>query len=208
MAIQGFKAYQIHTAMCAHFSDKSDYDYFKYKGKTNVSPHKFALDKTKRFKYGGVEKRVGLDDLELFFFVNLTNNPFVKFLPQSFYGTYKRYKDHLKTFKHTFSDDLEYIVDVRDRYDDLWCGSENHLYPGLYYMAEKGLISQLTFDIINDKVLTIMDDKYSTDPLNWTQRVAEYNQNRRPFVKNIVFPYLRNMDELVECARGTLIEGE
>ena len=69
--MKGFEVYKKYLAVRMHFNPKTDYDYFKYNGKTTAKLDSFLKDKKNIYKYGGLEKRIGLDELETLFFINI-----------------------------------------------------------------------------------------------------------------------------------------
>jgi len=72
--LKGFAAYQLHTALNLHFSEKTDYDYFKYNGKTSVTEQSFNRSPLK-WQYVGIENAAPSHaELMRFFFSAYRNN--------------------------------------------------------------------------------------------------------------------------------------
>lgn len=76
----GFKAYHQYLAVISHFRDGSDYDYFKYNGRTNAGLDAFKKHKNK-YNFGYFEKRY-THDFHRFLVANLVRNDFKLFIQQ------------------------------------------------------------------------------------------------------------------------------
>lgn len=202
--MKGFTAYQKYLAIRMHFNPKTDYDYFTYNGKTSAKLENFAKNKKNLYKYGGIEKRVGVDELETFFFVNIQSNPFSQFVPQIWY---KRYKNEVERFRDYFiiSDgyyrDVECIRSICDHqgytYESLFKQTENNLHPLLYSWYSKGIISEYTYYFIDLYIRQFINEESSLDPLLWKE-VVEQHTLRKPFYKRCYFSRLYSTDEMIK----------
>jgi hypothetical protein len=189
--LRGFRAYQTHNAMLLHFNKKSDYDFFKYRGKTNAKLENFRSDKMKRIRYSGLEKRVGLDNLELYFFSTLKdeNKRFMKFVPQVWYKNYIRFKEEIDQFETTFKSDLNTIIDHmkdQDAYRKDLFNAEKRLHPLIYTWYDRGLISELTFVFFDLFIERFLKPEASSDPLHWKKVIDDYDL-KKGFFKLYVF---------------------
>ena len=202
--MKGFEAYKKYLAVRMHFNPKTDYDYFKYNGKTTAKLDSFLKDKKNIYKYGGLEKRIGLDELETLFFINIESNPFSPFVPQIWY---KRYKNEMERFKdyfingNGFQTDLDCILSMCKHkgysYDSLFNESKNHLHPMLYVWYDKGIISEYTFYFIDLYINRFVVEESSSDPLLWKE-VVDKHSLRKPFYKRCYFSRLQSKDEMIE----------
>ena len=64
----GFAAYALWNAIKLHFS--SNYDYFKYNGKSNVTKTTFSTRKDK-YSFYKLSRRYSLDELKQYYIANL-----------------------------------------------------------------------------------------------------------------------------------------
>ncbi|MDX1532782.1 MAG: hypothetical protein R3230_01090 [Nitrosopumilaceae archaeon] len=201
MSSRGFKAYQIHVSMMLHFNPKSDYDFFKYRGKTNAKLESFQSDKVKVRKYFGIEKRVGYENLELFFFASLKDEMtrFRKFVPQPWYKTFKNFQKEIDNFENTFHNDLltirKLFAESKAKRENLFKANENQLHPLLYSWYSKGYISELTFIFFDLYIERFLESTSSNDPVLWKSVIEEY-RHKENFFDRYVF-CLHNKDELI-----------
>jgi len=203
----GFVAYQKYLAIMMHFNKKVDYDYFKYNGKTTATVESFKKNKQNVFKFGGIEKRVGVDELETFFFVNLEKESYKAFVPQIWYKSYKNQLAFLKDDMVSFEADLEAIVNMAKHegctYNDLFKGGKNNLHPLLYTWYDREMISRLTMIFIDAYIKQFIVESNSNDPLLWKE-VVDMHQKRVGFYRRCYFRRLNNMDEMVKIGQKYL----
>jgi len=202
----GFAAYQKYLAIMMHFNVKTNYDYFKYNGKTNAKLESYQNNKSNIYKYAGIEKRIGINQLETFFFVNFEGD-YKKFVPQPWYKYYKKVIDSLDNFPVTYAADLKTISDmVRDTQcsrDDLFTGGEFHLHPLLYVWYDKGIISRYTMLFIDSYIESIFDESHSSDPLLWKE-VVDAHRLRVGFYRRCYFLNLKSKDEMIKSGQKQL----
>jgi|AntRauTorcE11897_2_1112592.scaffolds.fasta_scaffold01848_22 hypothetical protein len=205
--MRGFAAYQTYLAIMMHFNEKSNYDYFQYNGKTRATIEKFKDDKQKVFKFGGIEKRVGVGELETFFFVNMEKEGYRAFVPQLWYKSYKNQLAILNDSMVSFEDDINHIVDIAKHegctYKDLFCGGDFHLHPLLYVWYDKGIISRFTMLFIDAYIESIFDESHSNDPLLWTE-VVDRHRIRVGFYRRCYFSRLQSKDEMIKIGQTQL----
>lgn len=201
--MKGFTAYQKYLAIRMHFNPKASYDYFKYNGKTSAKVESFLKDRRNIYKFGGIEKRVGLDELETFFFVNIEENHYIPLLPQLWFKNYKitlsRFESYVQ--QDQFSKDIKTILSFVQangiEYDSLFKESKEHLHPMLYVWYDKRIISEFTVFFVDLYINRFIIDESSYDPLQWKE-VVEQHQLRRPFYKRCYFSRLQSTDEMVK----------
>jgi hypothetical protein len=204
----GFTAYQKYLSIMMHFNDKINYDYFKYNGKTSVKLETFKKNKSNVYKYAGIEKRVGFDELETFFFVNMEDG-YKKFIPQMWYKHYKKCLDRINMFDVEFDDDLysinEMIESTGCGYKDLFNGGEFHLHPLLYVWYDKGMVSKNTVMFIDAYISSIFEESHSCDPLLWKEVVDKHRQVTG-FYRRCYFSRLHDMDEMKKFGQNKLLK--
>lgn len=204
---KGFSAYKKYLAIMMHFNAKTDYDYFKYNGKTNVTLESYNKNKKNIYTYGGIEKRVGGENLETFFFVNMEDGSYKKMIPQIWYKNYKKVVDKLDTFDVDFKNDLRVIVEESEKegctYNDLFNGGKFHLHPLLYVWYDKGMISRFTMLFIDSYIESFIDESSSSDPLLWKE-VVDRHLARVGFYRRCYFHRLYTKDELIKFGQTQL----
>ena len=94
-----FEAYQKYIALKLHFT--SDYDYFKYNGKTNVTLNSFNERKDK-FHFKKIVKKYGDENIIEYFVANLINEkPWIGSMDVA---TYSQWLGRIQSIEYIFED--------------------------------------------------------------------------------------------------------
>jgi len=108
MTKEGFEVYKMYLAMQRHFS--TDYDFFKYNGKVNVSVDAYQK-RNDIFSFEKLTKIIPRKDRTDFFVAHFLDNPkeWIKSMSKE---KLDQYKAKMKNLPITFRNDLEYIKAV------------------------------------------------------------------------------------------------
>jgi hypothetical protein len=166
-SIDGFTAYQKYIAIKLHFESKT-YDYFKYNGKSSVTPKSFFARRDKYF-FAKLVRTYGIDELPYFFACNFAHHgtKWVGGLTDDQADeTYKSYKSLLESFTYRFKNDIDKIISVND-FKSLFV-VEDGQHPKLVKMLIQNEIPLETFVVLN-RYIDFMPkfDKEITDPIMW-----------------------------------------
>lgn len=176
-----FDAYKIYVACKLHFESKT-YDYFKYNGKTSVTPKSFFARRDKFF-FAKVVKKYGLEELKYFYACNFAHHG-TKWIgnlnEDGSDETYKQYKALMESFTYRFKNDIDKIISNND-FKSLFV-VEDGQHPLLVKMLLQNEIPLETFIVIN-RYIGFMPkfDKEITDPIMWPDislKIRKYN----PFI--------------------------
>ena len=118
--MNGFETYKLYHAIALHFTTPS-YDYFKYHGKTNVTPNSWYERNDKFFfeKLGNDYNKNQLIGIFVSYFAQEPNHhrPFIKdLLPHSKNG-YISWKSKIESLQKVFEDDIHYLKNHADEYN-------------------------------------------------------------------------------------------
>lgn len=176
-----FDAYKIYIACKLHFESKT-YDYFKYNGKSSVTPKSFFMRRDKFF-FTKLVRKYGLDDLPFFFACNFAHHgtKWVGDLNEDGADeTFKEFKGLLESFTYRFKTDIDKIISMND-YKSLFV-VEDGQHPKLVKMLLSNELPLETFVVLN-RYIGFMPkfDKEITDPIMWpdlSNKIKKYN----PFI--------------------------
>lgn len=176
-----FDAYKVYVACKLHFESKT-YDYFKYNGKTSVTPKSFFARRDKFF-FAKVVKKYGLNELKYFYACNFAHHG-TKWIgnlnEDGSDETYKQYKGLMESFTYRFKNDIDKIISMND-FKSLFV-VEDGQHPLLVKMLLQNEIPLETFTVLN-RYIGFMPkfDKEITDPIMWPDlslKIRKYN----PFI--------------------------
>ncbi len=196
-----FEAYKIYIACKLHFESKS-YDYFRYNGKSSVTPKSFYMRRDKYF-FTKLVKKYGLDELPFFFATNFAKHG-TKWIgdlnEDAADETFKAYKSMMESFTYRFKNDIDKIVSVND-FKSLFV-VEDGQHPPLVKQLLHGEIPLETFVVMN-RFLNFMPkfDKEITDPMLWpdiSMKIHKYDKfikvNDKKVAEALKECLLRNAD--------------
>jgi hypothetical protein len=146
----GFDAYNTFFAIKLHFTSER-YDYFKFKGKTNITKESFMLNKD-RHSYYRLSRKYNMSDLRDLYVANFayTDNVWVNrlFAPE-FETVYKNWMKVNQSLTYTFTGDMDTIFQSVDSSDDLMSVDYGGYPKLLSHVLDKN-ISMESFIILND----------------------------------------------------------
>lgn len=163
----GYNAYQIYIAIKLHFESKT-YDYFKYNGKSSVTPKSFFARRDKFF-FAKLVKKYGIDELPYFFACNFAHSgtKWVGSLTDDQADeTYKMHKALMESFTYRFKNDIDKLLSETE-FKQLFV-IENGQHPLLVKCLMQESIPLETFVILN-RFLNFMPkfDNEIKDPILW-----------------------------------------
>ena len=104
----GFEVYKMYLALKQHFT-KSDYDYFKYRGKVRANENSFE-QRRDRYFFKKLATRYSNDEVMDYFVANFVNDP--KGYLQSFSkDIYTDWKTNRESFTYKFKQDVNTLLD-------------------------------------------------------------------------------------------------
>ena len=176
----GFAAYALWNAIKLHFS--SNYDYFKYNGKSNVTKTTFSTRKDK-YSFYKLSRRYSLDELKQYYIANLLvkDSQWIgDIIGQEGEENYKKWQKRNQSLTYTFETDTMYLFDTVDMHQMLSVPDGG--YPKLLGQLMEENISIETVIIMNDLMNFLpMWERKITDDLIWPEylkRIKKYT----PFV--------------------------
>ena len=128
-----FEAYQKYIALKLHFT--SDYDYFKYNGKTNVTLNSFNERKDK-FHFKKIVKKYGDENIIEYFVANLINEkPWIGSMDVA---TYSQWLGRIQSIEYIFENDAKNLLTTVDNFDIIFTSMEgNHPKVLRAYLGKK-----------------------------------------------------------------------
>ena len=171
-----FEAYKEYIALKLHFT--SDYDYFKYNGKTNVTPHSFDGRKDK-FHFKRLATKYNDSTIREYFVANLIgNNPWVGNMNLV---TYSQWQARTQSIEYIFQNDVENLLTNVTNFDIIF-NSDKGNHPKLVkaYLGKKISLETL---VIFEKLLDFRKtfNKEITDQIIWP-KVNMLIEKYEPFV--------------------------
>ena len=117
-----FEAYQKYIALKLHFT--SDYDYFKYNGKTNVTLNSFNERKDK-FHFKKIVKKYGDENIIEYFVANLiSEKPWVGSMDVA---TYSQWLRRIQSIEYIFENDSKNLLTNVENFDIIFTSVDgNH----------------------------------------------------------------------------------
>jgi hypothetical protein len=175
----GFNAYQIYIGIKLHFESKT-YDYFRYNGKSSVTPKSFFARRDKFF-FAKLVKKYGVDELPYFFASNFAKHG-TKWIggltDDQADETYKAYKSLLESFTYRFKNDIDKLLSETD-FKSLFV-IEDGQYPIIVKHLLQDSIPLETFVVLNRYLNFVPKfDKEITDPILWPElslKIRKYDK--------------------------------
>ena len=172
-----FETYEKYVALKLHFT--SEYDYFKYNGKTSVTPKSFNERKDK-FHFKRLAKKYDDPTIIEYFIANIVDNK--HWIGNMDLATYSQWQARIQSIEYIFSNDVEKLLTNVTDFDIIF-NSDKGKHPKLVkaYLGKK--ISLETV-IIFEKLLRFRKtfDKEIRDAIIWP-KVSILIGKYEPFVE-------------------------
>lgn len=164
--MDAYAAYVMYLALKRHFAPGSNYDYFKYNGKTNASARSFETRRD-RYSFHKLSKKDHPRDFVVANFIQHGPNIWIgDLLTDSKYeDTYKAWLKRRESISYIFKSDLEQLTDINE---DL--KSVNGDYPKLLQLYMRNKVCIETIIILSNMVGFIKSwNKEISDPIVWPE---------------------------------------
>jgi hypothetical protein len=197
-SVDPFNAYQIYIAVKLHFESKT-YDYFRYNGKSSVTPKSFFARRDKFF-FAKLVKKYGVDELPYFFACNFAHSG-TKWVggltDEQADETYKTYKSLMESFTYRFKNDIDKLLSETD-FKSLFVIDDGQ-YPMLVKHLMQENLPLETFVVLN-RYLNFMPkfDSEIKDPILW----PELSLKIRKYDKFISVNNNKVMEALKDCLQS------
>jgi hypothetical protein len=183
----GYEAFSIYHTLKLHFT--SDYDYFKYNGKCNISPTTFENRRDKYHFYKLSRKYPNKDEYTQFVIANLFANGKSwagDLLQEEADIAFKERQKVTQSMAYTFENDCKVIFeDCKDPNDVL---SSNGEHPRLLTMALRKEIAPETLIVLNAILQFLpMWDRRITDTIRW----PDYRQSITKYASFLTFDVVK-----------------
>ena len=175
--INEFQAYKEYIALKLHFT--SDYDYFRYNGKTSVTPKSFNERKDK-FHFKRLAKKYDDSTIIEYFIANIIDNK--QWIGNMDMATYSQWVARIQSVEYVFSNDVEKLLTNVTDFDIIF-NSDKGNHPKLVkaYLGKKISLETL---VIFEKLLQFRKtfNKEITDQIIWP-KVNMLIEKYEPFVE-------------------------
>ena len=163
----GYASFAMYNSLKLHFTS-SNYDYFKYHGKTNVSAVTFLKRKDK-YTFYKLSRKYSLEELRNFYVANfLEGDKWVGEMNNADgEEVYRKWQKTQQSLTYTFENDIMYLLANGGSPDEMLVVKPNE-YPILMKMVQLKQVSLETIVILND-ILNFfpMWDKKIDDDIVW-----------------------------------------
>lgn len=187
MAI-GFELYQTFLAFNLHFSKNTNYDYFKYHGKTKSTYESF-LSTNFKWQFAALEKSLiqsqTIDQTELMYLLFKDNNfQYIKLHSKLFLNLNNILRHFSKKmFLENISNDFKYLFDSYDSYDMIV--ESEQIYPNIYREYKNKAIAIETLLLYNIHLHEFLVQSASNDIITWPSELARF-ERIQPFVDHLI----------------------
>ena len=172
-----FQAYKEYIALKLHFT--SDYDYFRYNGKTSVTPKSFNERKDK-FHFKRLAKKYDDSTIIEYFIANIIDNK--QWIGNMDMATYSEWSSRIQSIEYIFSNDAEKLLTNITDFDIIFnCDKGNHPKLVKAYLGKKISLETL---VIFEKILQYRKifDKEIKEQIIWP-KVSQLIKKYEPFVE-------------------------
>lgn len=159
----GFDAYEMYHGLKLHFS--GNYDFVKYRGKTNVTKEQFMLRKDK-FSFYKLSRKYKREELFGFYVANFLKNPKIwinELLMEDADSEYKLWLRIQQSLSYIFEQNLDYLFEQVNVPDELLKVVDGQ-YPLLYNLHLQ--------DKVYLETVIILDDIMNFIPM-WSKKVDD-----------------------------------
>jgi len=172
-----FEAYQKYVALKLHFT--SDYDYFRYNGKTNVSLNSFN-DRKDKHHFKKLVRKYGDETIIEYFVANLiSDKPWVGNMDLA---TYSQWMGRTQSIEYIFENDAEKLLTMVENFDIIFtCADGNHPKLVKAYLGKKISLETL---VVFEKLLGYRKqfDKEIGEKIIWP-KVSRLIEKYEPFIE-------------------------
>ena len=172
-----FEAYEKYVALKLHFT--SEYDYFRYNGKTSVTPKSFNQRKDK-FHFKRLAKKYDDSTIIEYFIANIIDNK--QWVGNMDIATYIQWASRIQSVEYVFSNDVDKLLTNVTDFDIIF-NSDKGNHPKLVkaYLGKKISLETL---VIFEKLLRFRKtfNKEITDQIIWP-KVNMLIEKYEPFVE-------------------------
>ena len=192
MRMNEFEAYKHYLALKLHFS--SDYDYFKYNGKTNATQQSFEKRKD-RFRFSRLARKLD-DPLLIEFFVSnlILGNVWVGEMDEK---VWKEWVAKNESIEYIFKNEAEKLLTQAPNFDIIFnCNNGNHPKLVKAYLGKKINLETL---VIFEKLVHYRKtfDKEIREQIIWP-KVSRLIEKYEPFVDVNIWRCKKELIEIVE----------
>jgi hypothetical protein len=171
----GFSAFAMFNAIKLHFTTDS-YDYFRYHGKSGVTPDKFSVRKDK-FTFYKLSRKYRLEDLKNFYVANLLEKD-VNWIGDinNLDGeeTYKKWQKRNQSLTYRFEQDIIELLSLIDSPNEMLIVNDGQ-YPLLLKKVLQNAVCVETMVTLNDIMNFFpMWDKKISDTVVWPTLKRRY----------------------------------
>ena len=175
--MDAFEAYKEYIALKLHFT--SDYDYFKYNGKTNVTPKSFN-DRKDKYHFKRLVTKYEDSTIREYFVANLVNNK--QWVGEMDLATYRQWQARTQSIEYIFQNDAENLLTQTENFDIIF-NSDKGNHPKLVkaYLGKKISLETL---VVFEKLLHYRKrfDKEIKDAIIWPN-VSKLIEKYEPFIE-------------------------
>ena len=175
--MDAFEAYKEYIALKLHFT--SDYDYFKYNGKTNVTPKSFN-DRKDKYHFKRLVRKYEDATIREYFVANLVNNK--QWVGEMDLATYSQWQARTQSIEYIFQNDAENLLTQTENFDIIF-NSDKGNHPKLVkaYLGKKISLETL---VVFEKLLHYRKrfDKEIKDAIIWPN-VSKLIEKYEPFIE-------------------------
>ena len=175
--MDAFEAYKEYIALKLHFT--SDYDYFKYNGKTNVTPKSFN-DRKDKYHFKRLVTKYEDSTIREYFVANLVNNK--QWVGEMDLATYSQWQARTQSIEYIFQNDAENLLTQTENFDIIF-NSDKGNHPKLVkaYLGKKISLETL---VVFEKLLHYRKrfDKEIKDAIIWPN-VSKLIEKYEPFIE-------------------------
>ena len=172
-----FEAYEKYVALKLHFT--SEYDYFKYNGKTSVTLKSFN-ERKDRFHFKRLSKKYDDPTIIDYFIANIVNNN--QWVGNMDMTTYSQWSSRIQSIEYLFSNDAEKLLTNVVNFDIIFnCDKGNHPKLVKAYLGKKISLETL---VIFEKILQYRKrfDKEIKEQIIWP-KVSRLIEKYEPFIE-------------------------
>ena len=177
MKMNEFEAYQKYVALKLHFT--SDYDYFRYNGKTNVSLNSFN-DRKDKHHFKKLVRKYGDETIIEYFVANLINDK--PWIGNMDLATYSQWMGRTQSIEYIFSNDIENLLTDVPEYNIIFkCEQGKHQKLARDYLGKKISLETL---VVLEKLLGYRKqfDREIGEQIIWP-KVSRLIEKYEPFIQ-------------------------